>query len=207
MSSQLSSPSSVAADDGPGADPAGGFGRELNARQVETVGRLVDAALAEVRAAGYEALTVRSVAARAQVAPATAYTYFASKNHLVAEVFWRELRRRPRPDQAPETPHGRVVEVFRDLADFLSAEPALASAVTVALLGTEPDVKRLRLVIGAEINERLREALGGDASGRLEALTLAWSGAMLQAGMGHTTYPQMGDQLVRVAEIILGDLS
>ena len=28
---------------------------------------------------------------RAGVAPATAYTYFSSKSHLVAEVFWRRL--------------------------------------------------------------------------------------------------------------------
>ena len=31
------------------------------------------------------------VAKRAGVAPATAYTYFASKEHLVAEVFWRRF--------------------------------------------------------------------------------------------------------------------
>ena len=29
------------------------------------------------------------VAARAGVSPATAYTYFASKDHLFAELFWR----------------------------------------------------------------------------------------------------------------------
>lgn len=183
-----------------------GFGRELNARQAETVGRLVDAALVEVRAVGYDALTVRSVASRAEVAPATAYTYFASKNHLVAEAFWRELQGRPRVEADGGDPRTLLIEVFRDLADFLASEPALADAVTVALLGGEPDVKRLRLVIGAEITGRLTEALGGPAADPavLEALTLAWSGAMLQAGMGHTTYPQMGEQLVRVTEIILG---
>ena len=45
-------------------------------------------------------LTVRNVARRAGVAPATAYTYFASKDHLVAEVFWRRLRG---PPTAPPT--------------------------------------------------------------------------------------------------------
>ena len=72
--------------------------RGLNPRQADTVARLVEAALEEVRAVGYDALTVRTVAARAEVAPATAYTYFASKNHLVAEVFWRALQGRPRPE-------------------------------------------------------------------------------------------------------------
>ena len=180
-----------------------GAGRELNSRQAETVARLVAAALDEVRAVGFELLTVRSVAARAAVAPATAYTYFASKNHLVAEAFWRELQRLPRAEQVDGAAAGdRVRAVFRQLADFLGGEPALASAVTVALLGGEPDVKRLRLTIGGEINDRLRDALGQDTSA-LEVLSLAWSGAMLQAGMGHTTYAQMGDQLVRVTDLVL----
>ena len=56
-------------------------------RQEETARRLVDAALETLRGSSYAELTVRAVAARANVAPATAYTYFSSKNHLVAEVY------------------------------------------------------------------------------------------------------------------------
>ena len=52
---------------------------------------LTEAAVAELIETGYAALTVRNVARRAGVAPATAYTYFASKEHLVAEVFWRRF--------------------------------------------------------------------------------------------------------------------
>ncbi len=40
-----------------------------------------------LRETSYADLTVRAVAKRANVAPATAYTYFSSKNHLVAEVY------------------------------------------------------------------------------------------------------------------------
>ncbi len=57
----------------------------------DTVERLVDATVVEVAEAGFDGLTVRGVARRAGVAPATAYTYFSSKDHLVAEVFWRRL--------------------------------------------------------------------------------------------------------------------
>jgi hypothetical protein len=38
----------------------------------------------------------------------------------------------------------------------------------------------------------------------IDALSIAWSGAMLQAGMGHTNYAQMGDRLVAVTRLILG---
>ena len=46
------------------------------------VHRLVDAAVEELHRTGYEGLSVRNVAKRAGVAPATAYTYFSSKDHL-----------------------------------------------------------------------------------------------------------------------------
>ena len=87
--------------------------RNLNPRQVETVDRLFAAGLEELRAVGHEALTIRTVATRAGVSPATAYTYLASKNHLFAELFWQFLaedgerrarRRRTRPNGCSRSP-------------------------------------------------------------------------------------------------------
>jgi hypothetical protein len=34
---------------------------------------------------------------------------------------------------------------------------------------------------------------------------MAWSGAMLQAGMGHSNYTQMAQRLVAVARLLLRD--
>ena len=103
--------------------------RRLSPRQAATVARLSEALLAELAAVGYDGLTVRSVARRAGVAPATAYTYFTSKAHLVAEVFWRRLRALPDPQVDAAAPaHARVAAAFRALADHVAAEPALAAA-------------------------------------------------------------------------------
>lgn len=180
--------------------------RELNSRQAETVERVVSAGQEELREVGFDGLTVRSVANRAGVAPATAYTYFSSKNHLVAEIFWRRLNERPRLEETLSTPYSRVVGVFDDLADFLAGEQELAAATTSALLGAEPDVRQLRLMIGNEINQRIRLALGDSASDEvLDALTLAWSGAMLQAGMGHAEYAQLGERLAKVARLVMDE--
>lgn len=179
--------------------------RELNARQAETVERVVAATQDELRDVGFDALTVRTVANRAGVAPATAYTYFSSKNHLVAEIFWRRLNERPRLEATLPSPLARVVAVFDDLADFLAGEQELAAATTSALLGTEPDVRQLRLMIGNEINQRLWDALGEHAEPDvLQALALAWSGAMLQCGMGHAEYAQLGEMMAKVARLIMG---
>lgn len=182
--------------------------RELNARQAETVERIVAAAQDELRDVGFDGMTVRSVANRAGVAPATAYTYFASKNHLVAEIFWRRLTERPRLEETLTSPVRRVVEVFDDLAAFLAADQELAAATTSALLASEPDVRQLRLMIGNEINARITAALGDSASDDvIDALTVSWSGAMLQAGMGHAEYATLGQRMARVAALILGDRS
>ncbi|WP_307797534.1 TetR/AcrR family transcriptional regulator [Actinomadura barringtoniae] len=177
--------------------------RRLTERQADTVRRLTDAAVEEVREAGYEGLTVRNVAKRAGVAPATAYTYFASKNHLITEVFWRRLSA-----LAPVegTGKAKAVEVLREIALLVSDEPELAGACTTAMLGTDPDVRELRVRIGVAIRERLEAALGSGADPKvLGALELAYAGALVHAGMGYTSYARMADRLAEMAELILNN--
>jgi AcrR family transcriptional regulator len=181
--------------------------RHLKPRQAETVRRLLDAGAAVLTEVGPEALTVRQVAERAGVSPATAYTYFSSKGHLVAELFWRVLVEDGAGHQPTgESPVARVQSVTRHLTDQLERSPQLAAAVTGALLGSDPDVDRLRLRIGAEFVARFETALGESASPAVvDALTLAFSGALLQAGMGLLTYADLGDRLdVVVATILEG---
>ncbi len=182
--------------------------RGLNARQTETVERLLDAAEAELAAVGPEALTIRTVAGRAGVSPATAYTYFGSKHHLFAELFHRKVLLEHPAEITGRTPLQRVTAVTRDLATVLAASPHLASAANHALLGTDPDAVRLRVVIGAEIYDRFRAALGGDPEGGaaaelLDALTLALTGALLQTGMGLISYDELPDRLDAVMATIL----
>ena len=178
----------------------------LRTRRAATLKKLLAAGDEELRAVGHEALTVRTVAARAGVSPATAYTYLASKNHLFAELFLAYLTdddHKPRGKDAV----ARVRSVTRRMAERLAAAPELAAAVTPALLSSDPDVERLRLRIGAEFARRFEEALGEDGDPAvLDALLLAFSGALLQAGMGLMTYTEMGERLhVVVATILRGN--
>lgn len=178
--------------------------RDLNARQAETVERLLRAGSEELRAAGVEALTIRSVALRAGVSAATAYTYFGSKNHLFAELFWRALVQDPAPAPAGGTAVERLGQVTRRMGTMLAESPELAAGATLALLGTDPEVARLRLRIGGEFVERFRAALGDDAEPAvLDALALAFSGALLQAGMGLMTYTEMAERLDPVVAAIM----
>lgn len=181
--------------------------RGLNARQAETVEKLMTAGLDEVREVGHDALTIRTVAQRAGVSPATAYTYLSSKNHLFAELFWRRLVREQPAVSADPDPAVRLKQTIADLAAQIEDEPALAAAVTPALLGSDPDVDRLRLRIGAEFVRRFEAALtDGDRPvdpAVLDVLVLAWSGALLQAGMGVIEYADLAGTLGSVVDVVL----
>ena len=181
--------------------------RDLGGRQADRVDALVAAALDELRTNGYDGLTVRNVARRAGVAAATAYTYFGSKDHLVAEVFWRRLDALPAPSvDARRRAVDRVSEALRELALLVNEEPELAAASTTAILANDPDVQRLRDRIGAAFNSRLHVALGPDHDPAvLRALNLALAGALLQAGMGYFGYADLADRMREVAELVLGD--
>jgi AcrR family transcriptional regulator len=181
--------------------------RQLNQRQAATVQRLLDAGLAQLAEVGPEALTVRQVAVRAGVSPATAYTYFSSKNHLLAELFHRAIVEQVPPAAAQSTATARVQAVTRALSDLCERNPHVAAGANLALLGSDPDVERLRLRIGGEFVARFEEALGRSSTPELvDVLVLAFSGALLQAGMGLISYAELGDRLDKVVATILKDV-
>lgn len=176
----------------------------LRTRQAETLTKLLTAGSAELRAVGHETLTVRTVAARAGVSPATAYTYLASKNHLFAELFHDYLLADESAALVSGTPTERVQAATRRLARRMAEAPELSAAVTPALLSSDPDVAPLRLRIGALFVRSFEDALGEAATPALvDALTLAFCGALLQAGMGLITYAELGERLDAVVATIL----
>ncbi len=168
-----------------------------------TAERLLEAGREELRAVGHQTLTIRTVAHRAGLSPATAYTYLASKNRLYAELFWRFLREDADAEPEGSDPVARVQWLTRRLARRLADAPELATAVTPALLGPDPEVDELRLRIGAELVRRFQVALADDDPAVLETLALAFSGALLQAGMGLMTYAEMADRLDSVVAVIM----
>jgi TetR/AcrR family transcriptional regulator, cholesterol catabolism regulator len=183
--------------------------RRLSPRRAATVDRLAAAVLDELGGrAGYADLTVRSVARRAGVAPATAYTYFTSKAHLVAEVFWRRLAALPdRPADPGRTAAARAAAVLGDVAELVAGEPRLAAACAPALLGDDPDVAVLRDRIGAELHRRLLAALvpDPDAEALATALDLMLAGALVRAGIGHMPYDELATRLAALAALVVGD--
>jgi AcrR family transcriptional regulator len=179
--------------------------RRLTAKQADTVDRLGRAALELLNREGFSGLTVRRVAAEAGVGAATAYTYFSSKEHLVAEVFWRRLASSPPAGHDSDDPAARVIDVLSHIALLVADEPEFAGAVTNALLGRDPDVEVLRQRIGLDIHERLRAALGPDTDPDvIESLEMLYSGALVRAGMGYASYEDIARRLEKSARLMLG---
>ncbi len=175
-----------------------------NRRQEETFRKVLSAGMEMLRESSYADLTVRAVAARAKVAPATAYTYFSSKNHLIAEVYLDLVRRVPYFTDVNESRLTRVQQALRHLALVVADEPEVAAACTTALLSNDAAVRRVRDRIGMEIHRRIKSALGPDADPRtLSALEMTYFGALVHAGSGAFTYRQIADRLTYVVGLIL----
>ncbi len=179
--------------------------RRRNRRQEETVRKVLDAAVEMLRESSYSDLTMRAVAARAGVAPATAYTYFSSKNALIAEVYLRLVRDVPVFTDVNHSTQQRVTTQLRELALLVADEPELAAAATTALMGDEPEVRVVRDKIGLEVRRRISSALGPGAWPEvLTTLEMIFYGALVQAGTKSLTYYQMADRLDGVIALIMG---
>jgi AcrR family transcriptional regulator len=177
-----------------------------NRRQEETFRKVLAAGIETVREKSYADLTVRAVAARAKVAPATAYTYFSSKNHLIAEVYLNLVRHVPYFTDVNDPMPTRVEMTLRHLALVVADEPEVGAACTAALLGggADPAVRSARDRIGAEIHRRIASAIGPNANpSTVSALEMAFFGALVQAGSGELTYRGVADRLAHVVNLIL----
>ena len=186
------------------AVPATHTRQVLSERQTATVAALISAGLDELRDHGYEQLSIRTVAGRAGVTHTTAYTYFTSKAHLVAEIYWRRLTAVPRAELGDGTSlAARVSRALEGPALALGDEPELAQATLSALLTTDLEVSRLRDAIGADLAGRVVQAVGPDADPELaDALLLAFSGAMLQAGMGYFDFAGVVERMSALARLL-----
>jgi AcrR family transcriptional regulator len=179
--------------------------RRRNRRQEDTIRKILDAAVELLHHSSYSDLTMRSVAAKAGVAPATAYTYFSSKNALIAEVYLRRVQNVGLFTDVNQTTQQRVTAQLHELALLVADETEVAAATTTALMGDEPEVRQVRDKIGLEVRRRIAAALGpGSWPEVLATLEMVFYGALVQAGSGSTTYYQMADRLDSVIALIMG---
>ena len=113
-----------------------------SAAQRERRKRILDATLALASKGGYEAVQMRAVAERADVALGTLYRYFPSKIHLLVgalteefEQMQEKLDRKPIPG---ETPTDRMLYVLSRVTRTMQRDPMLTEAMTRAFMFADP---------------------------------------------------------------------
>jgi TetR/AcrR family transcriptional regulator, cholesterol catabolism regulator len=104
--------------------------------------RILDATLALASKGGYEAVQMRAVAERADVALGTLYRYFPSKIHLLVSALAREFERtQEKLDRSPipgDTPYERMLYVLGRTTRSMQREPLLIEAMTRAFMFADP---------------------------------------------------------------------
>ena len=119
------------------ADVEGG-----SAAQRERRKRILDATLALASKGGYEAVQMRTVAERADVALGTLYRYFPSKIHLLVSALTDEFERmQEKLDRKPlpgETPTERMMYVLSRVTRTMQRDPMLTEAMTRAFMFADP---------------------------------------------------------------------
>ncbi|MFC7343383.1 cholesterol catabolism transcriptional regulator KstR [Saccharopolyspora griseoalba] len=103
--------------------------------------RIVDATLALADKGGFDAVQMRAVAEKADVALGTLYRYFPSKVHLLVAGLTSELERiQDRLERSPvrgDSPYDRILVVLGRLTRAFQRNPNLAEAVTRALMSAD----------------------------------------------------------------------
>ncbi|EHI13061.1 cholesterol catabolism transcriptional regulator KstR [Mycolicibacterium thermoresistibile] len=100
--------------------------------------RILDATLAIASKGGYEAVQMRAVAERADVAVGTLYRYFPSKVHLLVSALGREFERidakTDRSTLVGDTPYERLNFMVSRLNRAMQRNPLLTEAMTRAFV-------------------------------------------------------------------------
>jgi AcrR family transcriptional regulator len=109
-----------------------------SAAQRERRKRIIDATLALASKGGYEAVQMRAVAERADVALGTLYRYFPSKIHLLVSGLVREFERADEKLQRKQIPGDtradRMIFVLNWVTKNMQREPLLTEAMTRAFM-------------------------------------------------------------------------
>jgi len=157
--------------------------------------RILDATVALASDGGFDAVRMRLVAERAEVALGTLYRYFPSKIHLLVCALARELDRVQAaldreaalaPDRTRGGPADRVMHVLEHSTRSMQREPRLTEALIRAFMFADASAADEIRAVATRVDRMLTQAMRGP-------------------GGDSTADPAMGEQESAVAGVI-GDV-
>src|SRR5919197_3749829 len=134
-----------------------------SAAQRERRKRILDATLALASKGGYDAVQMRTVAERADVALGTLYRYFPSKIHLLVSAMVRELEGvRERTARIPvpgDTPYDRLMFILSRITKAMQRDPQLTEAMTRAFMFADASAAAEVDTVGRLMDRMIARAL------------------------------------------------
>jgi TetR/AcrR family transcriptional regulator, cholesterol catabolism regulator len=180
--------------------------------------RILDATIALASKGGFDAVQMRAVAERADVALGTLYRYFPSKIHLLVSALARQfeeteatLGRKPIPG---ETPADRVSWVLSRATRSMQKEPRLTEALTRAFMFADSTVAGEIHVVGLRLTTMLNRALqgadyveGAEPTEReiavARVISDVWLSALVSWVTGRSTADEVADHLDTAVHMLL----
>lgn len=186
----------------------------LTTKQSERRRRVLDAAMELARDGGYEAVQMRDVAARADVALGTLYRYFASKDQLLAEVWadWRDALERRLHGQPPAgtTRAEKLFDFLRRATRPLERNKKLAAALITSYAGTDPESSMYQRETASWMTRIVVETLEGlpeeTVQGVREVLGHVWYSVLLGWVQGRIETERMYRLLETSCHLLLDHL-
>ena len=128
--------------------------------------RILDATLALASKGGYDAVQMRTVAERADVALGTLYRYFPSKIHLLVSAMARELSRvQERTERMPlpgDSPFDRLSFILSRITKAMQRDPQLTEAMTRAFMFADASAAAEVDTVGRLMDAMIARAMTDD---------------------------------------------
>jgi AcrR family transcriptional regulator len=176
--------------------------------------RILDAAVGLAAEGGYDAVQMREVALRADVALGTLYRYFASKEHLlvsaladhVADLRGRLEARPPRGDDDA----ARGMDVIRRVTRALQRDANVIAAMLKSLISSGAGVEQAVGPIGGEMTEIVVSAMRHDNPETIErdrdvaeVIQQVWLASLLWWVAGRAPARQVEEKVERAVVLLL----
>lgn len=179
--------------------------------------RILDATIQLASQGGFDAVQMRAVAERADVALGTLYRYFPSKIHLLVSALQREFERtetamRERPVEG-DTAAERVITALKRTTRGMQSDPQLTEALTRAFMFADASVAAEIHQVGMLLTSMLTRAMYPEGHNELteEDVAIArvigdvWLSALVGWVTGRTSAAETGQQIEVAVKLLLRD--
>ncbi|MCD4534967.1 TetR family transcriptional regulator [Nocardioides sp. cx-169] len=178
--------------------------------------RILDATYELASEGGFDAVQMRAVADKADVALGTLYRYFPSKIHLLVSALGREferaealLREKPIPG---DTASERVIYVLRKTTRGLQGDPHLTEALTRAFMFADATVANEIHAVGMLMTSMLTHAMHPGATELTEhdvaiarVVGDVWLSALVAWVTGRSTAAETSAHMETAVHLLLRD--